>query len=550
MGGLEPSQASARPALPQTPLVNGMLTVAAGRRRWRSPIRNRPNVVSHNSTITRWSAEFADPAEELGFRRRSAADARSQNRITIAVGGALMLGHIAADVAANGGTDLLPFHIALRLVAVIACLGGIWLAGRRDVATADSGVFFAQIVATSAFMVIITTQRPEVMAERLSVQSMTAILLVLAHYAFIATRVTLNAAAAIYTSVLYVALSLASGRLGVEALIMEAVMHVAANFVGYITAARYQRLRRRQHRVQREQAQSNARLRALAGELERARDAAVVADRSKSQFLAHMSHELRSPLNAMIGFAEIMKQQVFGPIRPERYGQYAEDIHDAGSHMLAVINDMLDLSKAEAGKREVRDGEVDLGEVSGICIRLLRERAARAGVVLESHIPDHLPPVRGDEHLIKQMTLNLLTNAVNYTPEGGAVSVEAAIAGDGALSLSVTDTGVGIAAEEIPKVLQAYGQAETARERRVGRGLDLHPPFPTRAHPGPPGGVSRPAPLLARGATILRLTTPARSRKSRCLAAEQAVAEADARGDPLSIRMTTMPHQPGRFWDR
>lgn len=425
-------------------------------------------------SISRWSAEFIDRDEEHGFRRRSLADARAQNRITIAVGAVLMFGHIAADFAANAGTDLLYVHVGLRLVAVLACLAGIWFAGRRSVAAADGGVFFAQIVATTAFMVIITTQRPEVMQERLSVQSMTAILLVLAHYVFIATRVRLNVAAAVYTSILYVVLSAASGRLGAEALAMEAVMHLAANFVGFWTLARYQRLRRRQHRVQHQQAESNSQLRALAHDLERARDAAIVADRTKSEFLAHMSHELRSPLNAMVGFAEIMNQKVFGPVRPERYAQYIEDIHNAGTHMLAVINDMLDLSKAEAGKLEVRDAELDLAEVARICVRLVRERAARAGLSVEVRMPDGLPPLRGDEHLIKQMALNLLTNAVNYTPEGGEVAIDAWMRADGGLSMRVTDTGVGIPADEIPKILEAYGQAGTARERRVeGTGLGL-----------------------------------------------------------------------------
>ncbi len=204
------------------------------------------------------------------------------------------------------------------------------------------------------------------------------------------------------------------------------------------------------------------------------RDAAIYANHAKSQFLAHMSHEIRTPLNAILGFSEIIGAEVLGPVTPPKYREYAGDIHESGAHLLELINDILDLAKIEAGKLEIEDGEVDVPQAIDASLRFVKERASNAGIALKIEIDDGLPILRADERMTKQMLINLLTNAVKFTPNRGEVAVLAALDRDGALRLSVRDTGVGIAAEDIPKVLKSFGQADNSRAGVTeGTGLGL-----------------------------------------------------------------------------
>jgi PAS domain S-box-containing protein len=204
------------------------------------------------------------------------------------------------------------------------------------------------------------------------------------------------------------------------------------------------------------------------------RDAAVYANHAKSQFLAHMSHEIRTPLNAILGFSEIIGDEVLGPVSPPKYREYAGDIHESGAHLLELINDILDLAKIEAGKLEIEEGEVDVPHAIDASLRFVKERANKAGIVLKTEIDAELPVLRADERMTKQMLINLLTNAVKFTPNGGEVAVLAALDRLDALRLSVRDTGVGIAAEDIPEVLKSFGQADNSRAGVTeGTGLGL-----------------------------------------------------------------------------
>jgi PAS domain S-box-containing protein len=204
------------------------------------------------------------------------------------------------------------------------------------------------------------------------------------------------------------------------------------------------------------------------------RDAAIYANHAKSQFLAHMSHEIRTPLNAILGFSEIIGDELLGPVTPPKYREYAGDIHESGAHLLELINDILDLAKIEAGKLEIQDGEVDVRHAIDASLRFVKERANNAGVALKTGIDAGLPMLRADERMVKQMLINLLTNAVKFTPNGGEVAVLAALDRLGTLRLSVRDTGVGIAAEDIPKVLESFGQADNSRAGVTeGTGLGL-----------------------------------------------------------------------------
>ena len=209
-------------------------------------------------------------------------------------------------------------------------------------------------------------------------------------------------------------------------------------------------------------------------ELRRAKEMAEAGSRAKSEFLAHISHELRTPLNAIIGFSEIYLRQMFGDMGNPRYLDYAKDIHESATLLLSLINDILDLSKIEAGRIELTDEAIDLRRTVRQCFRLVRSRATEAELALEFAMPPELPALRADQRALKQMLVNLLTNAIKFTPAGGRVRLEAALSGDGALTVEIVDTGIGMSAEQINRALEPFGRIDSAFNRsREGTGLGL-----------------------------------------------------------------------------
>jgi len=196
------------------------------------------------------------------------------------------------------------------------------------------------------------------------------------------------------------------------------------------------------------------------------------ANRHKSEFLANMSHELRTPLNAIIGFSEVLRQQMFGAINPKQ-GEYLEDIQTSGQHLLSLINDILDLSKVEAGKMELQLSRFSLHAALGSVLLMVRERAAGRGIALRTELDPAIDQLEADERKVKQIVLNLLTNAVKFTPSGGAVTLETKPDGAGVL-ISVRDTGVGIAPADQARVFEEFTQAGAgAASGQEGTGLGL-----------------------------------------------------------------------------
>ncbi|MEQ8268862.1 MAG: MHYT domain-containing protein [Parvibaculum sp.] len=197
------------------------------------------------------------------------------------------------------------------------------------------------------------------------------------------------------------------------------------------------------------------------------------ADQAKSQFLATMSHELRTPLNAILGFSEIMKLESFGPLGSERYRDYAQDIFKSGRHLLSLINDVLDFTRADAGALNLHDEDIDIHETVDDAMRMIEAQAEAQTITLQTDIPHALPHIRGDHRRILQVLMNILSNAVKFTPDGGEVRVSA-IAEDGTVKLRVSDTGIGIAAKDIPRALERFGQIDSDLARKYeGTGLGL-----------------------------------------------------------------------------
>ena len=205
-----------------------------------------------------------------------------------------------------------------------------------------------------------------------------------------------------------------------------------------------------------------------------ARRRAEAANKAKSRFLATMSHELRTPLNAIMGFSEVMENELLGPIGSDIYRDYAHNIYQSGDHLLCIINEILDLSRIEAGRYDLNEEKVTLTEIVEDCERLVKIKAdAKALMIVEDFAPD-LPQIWADPRALRQICLNLLSNALKFTPRGGRITLIVGHTEDGGQFLTVADTGPGIPKDEIPRVLQAFGQGSLAHETAEGgTGLGL-----------------------------------------------------------------------------
>ena len=209
-------------------------------------------------------------------------------------------------------------------------------------------------------------------------------------------------------------------------------------------------------------------------ELRHAMEAAEAANRAKTHFLANMSHELRTPLNSIIGFAEVIHDELYGKLEIENYKTFAMDIRDSGRHLLNIINDILELSKRETGQRDLVPENVDIAQSVVAAIRLVQHRAEQSGLTLENRIDEATPHILSEDKLVRQMIINLLSNAVKFTPKGGKISVYSKPYGEDGMQIVVEDTGIGMAAEDIPIAMEPFAQVDSDLSRKFeGTGLGL-----------------------------------------------------------------------------
>ena len=200
----------------------------------------------------------------------------------------------------------------------------------------------------------------------------------------------------------------------------------------------------------------------------------ALANRTMSEFLAHMSHELRTPLNAIIGFSHIMKSEMFGAVGNPKYLEYANDINGSSVHLLGIISDILDLSKVQSGKTELQEENVDVVKTLESCLKLVKERAEEAGITFNRHPAQNGLVLYADEFKLKQVLINLLSNAIDFTPTGGTIATKIDRSLDGGLAIQIADTGIGMAPEDIPKALAPFQQIKNDLNRgNRGTGLGL-----------------------------------------------------------------------------
>ncbi len=270
-----------------------------------------------------------------------------------------------------------------------------------------------------------------------------------------------------------VALPLATGRPGGAALAV-----LAAGFwlvMRVLLMANYN-TRERMIRLEQERTELVDGLKAAKAESDAARHRAELASTAKSAFLANMSHELRTPLNAILGFSEIIHTKAMGPDAVDQYAEYGGYIHGSGEHLLSLINDILDLAKIEAGRLMLREAELDIRSLMDDAAKMMSTRAIAGGISLAVHVERAFPNIYADERALRQMLVNLASNAIKFTPPGGRVTAFANVAPDGALSFGIDDTGIGIATEDHARVFESFGQGRhdaILADKGTGLGLPI-----------------------------------------------------------------------------
>jgi len=414
--------------------------------------------------MNRFSLRFADAGLEASFAEEQALKAKRHLRIVVPWSAGIMV--IMWALAGVVIPDVPDVHMRIA-VPVIAALGALAL----GYALFDTPLFlrFHQLVSMT-FMCIVSAAAvgfglltPR--AAFLPISSLLVIINTFSTYANARLRFPAAVASAWLTALMYLGYLGAAGVLTGSIFWDHTFALIAVNAFGMLVCYQLDLLVRREYVAVRN-------LRLAESELRRAHDLAVAATLAKSQFLANMSHELRTPLNAINGFSEVLLERMFGELN-EKQDDYLKDIHSSGQHLLSLINDILDLSKVEAGRMELDVTTFHLPSAIDNAMSLIRERAGRHGIALECKVDAALAEFRGDERKFKQIMLNLLSNAIKFTPDGGRIAVSARR--QGALAeVAVADSGAGIAPEDLPLMFEEFRQVGTDQTRKAeGTGLGL-----------------------------------------------------------------------------
>lgn len=441
--------------------------------------------------MNRYSLRFADAGLEASFAEEHAR--KSQRPLRIAL---LWSGGIVAVTWALAGVifpNLPNAHarIAVPMIVVLVNLALVYafFTAPRFLRSQQLVMMLGMCVMTAAVVGWVSTMPRATMAQFglpiIALHTFNA-------YILLPLRFPAATACAWFAALLYLGYLGAIGVLTSQTFWGQAIFLGSVNAFGMFAGYQLDLRLRREYVAMRD-------LKRAELELRRARDQAVAATLAKSQFLANMSHELRTPLNAINGFSEVLLERMFGELN-EKQDDYLKDIHSSGTHLLSLINDILDLSKVEAGRMELEVTTFHLPSAIDNAMTLIRERAGRHGIALECKLDSSLGEFRGDERKFKQIMLNLLSNAIKFTPDGGRIAVSARMRSP-LVEVAVADTGAGIAPADLPLMFEEFRQVGTDQARKAegtGLGLALSKRF-IELH----GGSIRVESILGKGSTFI-----------------------------------------------
>ncbi|MEJ2122079.1 MAG: HAMP domain-containing sensor histidine kinase [Alphaproteobacteria bacterium] len=409
-----------------------------------------------------WTAEFHDRDTEARFRLWRYDERLTEIRILGVIAILAAYPFVKAAHLRLGESPDFYFLAGFRVGTAVLVLLGLALTWRRlSYRTLDAMVLAVVLIVCAQTLILSMIGGPKILL--LEVQY---ILIIVAIHIFVPNRFLFNAVPALALSLVFIVQAFWMLDYAVSQQVGVVSWTIAANVLGLITGQRLARHRRGQFANLEAEQVANKQMRV-------AMEEAKLASRAKSEFLANISHELRTPLNAINGFSQLMLNATFGPLGDPRYHEYVKDINGSGEHLLTLINEILDLSRIEAGKRELSESEIELDHLIASCLRVVRPRAEDKGITLENRVTDDAPVLWADETALKQVLLNLIVNGVKFSPSGGRVTVSVEPE-DGGITVVVADTGIGIAAEDLETIMKPFGQAHNPRTRgEEGTGLGL-----------------------------------------------------------------------------
>jgi two-component system cell cycle sensor histidine kinase PleC len=373
---------------------------------------------------------------------------------------------IAVWLAAASGSLLLCYAVVRSL-------------GRQDDARVAVKDWRAKFVATELVHGIVWAAFAALLAGAKDPNARTFVIVMLLVSSAFNTMVTATIPAAVYAAILPSSLTAVAyiayiNRDVGETLVTQLALVAVAQVFFFALARRFHELSSEGLFFRSEKNELIAELEQAKANSDEARRRAEEANLAKSRFLATMSHELRTPLNAILGFSEVLKGELFGPHSSSSYRDYSNDIHSSGQHLLMLINEILDLSRVEAGRYELKEESVSLVNVAQDCRHLLKLRAEKRDIRVVESVEPSLPRIWADERAVRQILLNLLTNAIKFTPQGGQVTLKVGWTSTGGQYIAVTDTGPGIPEEEIAIVMSPFGRGSLAQKNAdEGTGLGL-----------------------------------------------------------------------------